>query len=197
MISGCLLMDSGRAIRLIAPRLPDHDVRRRRHVGVCAVGLGSRADAFGERAPKLRSARMNCLNRPFGMASIPDGIVTVNIIRAEMGQHVGTALARIVADELEADWSKVRIVTVDTDPKWGIDDHWRKLVGVAEFPGAKPVGRGRTHCSDRGRRKAAWRSVLKFARHATARFRQEEDRSSYGDIVARGNLRRTLHARAT
>src|SRR5271167_3347696 len=39
-----------------------------------------------------------------------DGIVTVNIIRAEMGQHVGTALARILADELEADWDKVRIV---------------------------------------------------------------------------------------
>ena len=33
----------------------------------------------------------------------PSGTVTVNIIRAEMGQHVGTALARIVADELEAD----------------------------------------------------------------------------------------------
>src|ERR1700676_3745179 len=49
----------------------------------------------------------------------PSGAVTVNIIRAEMGQHVGTALARIVADELEADWNKVRIVEVDTDPKWG------------------------------------------------------------------------------
>jgi isoquinoline 1-oxidoreductase beta subunit len=30
-----------------------------------------------------------------------NGLVTVNIICAEMGQHVGTALARIVADELE------------------------------------------------------------------------------------------------
>ena len=38
----------------------------------------------------------------------PSGTVTVNIIRAEMGQHVGTALARIVADELEADLEKVR-----------------------------------------------------------------------------------------
>ena len=35
----------------------------------------------------------------------PDGTITINIIRAEMGQHVGTALARILADELEADWS--------------------------------------------------------------------------------------------
>ncbi|WP_309643774.1 molybdopterin cofactor-binding domain-containing protein [Phenylobacterium sp.] len=48
------------------------------------------------------------------------GIVTVNVIRAEMGQHVGTAIARIVADELEADWDKVRIVSVDSDPKWGL-----------------------------------------------------------------------------
>ena len=37
------------------------------------------------------------------------GIVTVNIIRAEMGQHVGTAIARILADELEVDWAQVRI----------------------------------------------------------------------------------------
>lgn len=49
-----------------------------------------------------------------------NGIVTVNIIRAEMGQHVGTALARILADELGADWDKVRILQVDTDPKWGL-----------------------------------------------------------------------------
>ena len=48
------------------------------------------------------------------------GAVTVNIIRAELGQHVGTALARILADELEADWNQVRIVHVDSDPKWGL-----------------------------------------------------------------------------
>lgn len=48
------------------------------------------------------------------------GIVTVNIIRAEMGQHVGTAIARILADELEVDWAQVRISHVDTDPKWGL-----------------------------------------------------------------------------
>lgn len=49
-----------------------------------------------------------------------DGVVTVHIIRAEMGQHVGTAIARIVAEELEADWSKVKFDHVDTDPKWGL-----------------------------------------------------------------------------
>ncbi|WOJ92798.1 molybdopterin cofactor-binding domain-containing protein [Congregibacter variabilis] len=47
------------------------------------------------------------------------GEVLVNIAKAEMGQHVGTALARIVADELGADWDSVSLAHVDTDPKWG------------------------------------------------------------------------------
>ena len=47
------------------------------------------------------------------------GEVLVNIAKAEMGQHVGTAFARIVCDELGADWHSVRIRHVDTDPKWG------------------------------------------------------------------------------
>lgn len=47
------------------------------------------------------------------------GSILINISRAEMGQHVGTAIARIVADELGADWDKVSIKHVDTDPKWG------------------------------------------------------------------------------
>jgi CO/xanthine dehydrogenase Mo-binding subunit len=49
-----------------------------------------------------------------------DGIVTVNVIRAEMGQHVGTSLARILADELEVPWENVRVKHVDSDPKWGL-----------------------------------------------------------------------------
>jgi len=47
------------------------------------------------------------------------GEVLINIAKAEMGQHIGTAFARIVSDELGADWSTVRIRHVDTDPKWG------------------------------------------------------------------------------
>tara|TARA_R110000737_G_scaffold105727_1_gene138713 strand:+ start:5357 stop:7660 length:2304 start_codon:yes stop_codon:yes gene_type:complete len=48
-----------------------------------------------------------------------DGTIKVNIARAEMGQHVGTALAKIVAEELGADWKDVIIEHVNTDPKWG------------------------------------------------------------------------------
>lgn len=48
------------------------------------------------------------------------GDVLINIVRAEMGQHVGTSLAQIIAEELGADWSKVSFKHVDTDPKWGV-----------------------------------------------------------------------------
>ena len=50
----------------------------------------------------------------------PSGEISVNITKAEMGQHVGTALARIVADELEANWADVRINHVDTEAKYGL-----------------------------------------------------------------------------
>jgi CO/xanthine dehydrogenase Mo-binding subunit len=48
-----------------------------------------------------------------------DGHIVVHIALAEMGQHVGTALALLVAEELEANWNDIEIVHVDSDPKWG------------------------------------------------------------------------------
>src|SRR5262249_38875852 len=80
----------------------------------------------------------------------PSGIVTVSIIRAEMGQHVGTALARIVADELEADWDKVRLDYVDTDPQWG-------LVGTGASVAVGPGRRCGSHRADRRGRQASQR----------------------------------------
>ncbi|WP_424985727.1 molybdopterin cofactor-binding domain-containing protein [Microbulbifer sp. S227A] len=47
------------------------------------------------------------------------GQVNVNIARAEMGQHIGTAMARILADELGAAWEDVHITHVDHAPQWG------------------------------------------------------------------------------
>src|SRR6201987_4735142 len=88
------------------------------------IGAAGSAVAFGFAATEGLAAPASSVTIGFDPTiwySIDhDGIVTVNIIRAEMGQHVGTALARIVADELEADWSKVKIVIVDSDPKWGL-----------------------------------------------------------------------------
>jgi len=76
-------------------------------------------DAFGVDSPPA-AAQSGDFEPTLWYQIDAQGIVTVNVIRAEMGQHVGTALARIVADELEADWADVRIHHVDSDPKWGL-----------------------------------------------------------------------------
>jgi CO/xanthine dehydrogenase Mo-binding subunit len=123
----------------------------------------------------------------------PDGLVTVNIIRAEMGQHVGTALARILAEELEADWDKVRILQVDTDPKWGLmvtGGSWSVWQTFPLFSQAGAAGRialleagatllGTTPSQCRARRGA----VLAGARSV-----------SYGEIVRHGHLNRSFSA---
>jgi len=44
-----------------------------------------------------------------------DGIVTIVVHRSEMGQGVRTGMPLIVADELEADWSKVRVTQAPAD----------------------------------------------------------------------------------
>ena len=56
------------------------------------------------------------------MSIAPDGIVTIVAHRSEMGCGSRTALPLIVADELDADWSKVRIQQAIGDPKFGDQD---------------------------------------------------------------------------
>ena len=48
-----------------------------------------------------------------------DGVVSVWVTKSDMGQGVRTALPMILADELEADWSKVRVIQADAHPRYG------------------------------------------------------------------------------
>ena len=47
----------------------------------------------------------------------PSGVVSIVCHRAEMGQGVRTSMPMIVADELEADWSRVKVVQAPGDEK--------------------------------------------------------------------------------
>ena len=49
----------------------------------------------------------------------PQGDIRLVVTRSEMGQGVRTALAMILAEELDADWSRVKIEQGDCDPQYG------------------------------------------------------------------------------
>jgi len=51
-----------------------------------------------------------------------DGTTTLYCGRCEMGQGISTALPAAVADELEADWTKVTVLQADADAKYGPQD---------------------------------------------------------------------------
>ncbi|HYM78247.1 MAG TPA: molybdopterin cofactor-binding domain-containing protein [Candidatus Dormibacteraeota bacterium] len=51
-----------------------------------------------------------------------DGTVIIVAHRTEMGNGVRTSLPRILADELDADWSRVQVIQGDGDEKYGSQD---------------------------------------------------------------------------
>jgi isoquinoline 1-oxidoreductase subunit beta len=51
-----------------------------------------------------------------------DGMVYVVAHRSEMGNGVRTSLPRILADELDADWSRVTVIQADGDTAYGSQD---------------------------------------------------------------------------
>jgi isoquinoline 1-oxidoreductase subunit beta len=118
-----------------------------------------------------------------------DGVVTVNTIRAEMGQHVGTAIARILADELEADWSNVRILHVDTDPKWGAMSTGGSKSVWLDFPIYSRAGAaGRIALIEAGAKLLGVSPSQCLARQGAVVAGPQS--ISYGDIVARGDVTR-------
>ncbi len=122
-----------------------------------------------------------------------EGIVTVNIIRGEMGQHVGTALARILADELEVDWDNVRLDAVDTDAKWGLMLTGGSYSVWMTFPVFIRAGAaGRIALVEEGARLLGVPAIQCIARSGAVVAGNQS--ISYAEIVRRGNLSRTFTA---
>ncbi|HXT09827.1 MAG TPA: molybdopterin cofactor-binding domain-containing protein [Roseiarcus sp.] len=74
---------------------------------VCSVGLPGAAEAAGGGYSPSVWYQIGA-----------DGLVTVNVGKADMGQHVASTMAQIVAEELGASWSHMRVNLMGNDPKY-------------------------------------------------------------------------------
>ena len=92
----------------------------RRQVMVGVAGL-SFAVAFGKSgsavAAALATERAGKALSPW-VSITPDGTITIMSAATEMGQGSMTSLPLIIAEELDADWQKVRIVPAPPIVTW-------------------------------------------------------------------------------
>ncbi|HEX5380319.1 MAG TPA: molybdopterin cofactor-binding domain-containing protein, partial [Phenylobacterium sp.] len=176
--------------RPLIPAAPTADAPSRRTFLIAATATGA---VFGFASPALAALNLG----PPGAAGFeptiwyrvdPQGVVTVNVIRAEMGQHVGTAVARIVAEELEADWDKVRIVHVDSDPRWGLMVTGGSWSVWQSFPLMSQAGAaGRIALIEAGARMLGVAPKDCVARKGAVVAGSKS--VSYGEIAAKGGLK--------
>ncbi|WP_426357229.1 molybdopterin cofactor-binding domain-containing protein [Pseudocolwellia sp. HL-MZ19] len=83
-------------------------------LGTCFTGAAPRVMAGVLEKPSELAKRANLF-----VALRPDGIVEITCHRSEMGQQIRTAIAQIVADEMEASWDKVVVIQGKGDLKYG------------------------------------------------------------------------------
>src|SRR6185295_13094970 len=90
--------------------------RRSFIVGTAATGL-----VIGYAAPKIGetlAATAANAEPSIWVAISPDGKVWVTVGKADMGQHVASTMAQLVAEELESSWKDMNIVLASNDPKF-------------------------------------------------------------------------------
>jgi isoquinoline 1-oxidoreductase beta subunit len=116
------------------------------------------------------------------------GKIKVNIMRSEMGQHVGTAIARILADELEAAWEDVEIIHVDSDPRWGYMVTGGSWSISQSWPVYRQAGAaGRTALIEAAAKK--WGLSAKDCKASDGKVISSKGEISYGDLVSLGLTR--------
>ncbi len=85
-------------------------------VGALAVGYVALRENEDPRAVFQKTAKAGEIALNAWVKIDAEGVVTVALPRHEMGQGIHTALAMLVAEELEADWADVRVEDIPVHP---------------------------------------------------------------------------------
>jgi isoquinoline 1-oxidoreductase subunit beta len=117
----------------------------------------------------------------------PDGAVTVLLAHSEMGQGIWTTLAMLVAEELECDWSKVKVEHAPAAPAYAHTAYGMQMTGGSsttwsEFDRYRTVG---AMARDMLVRAAAERWTVAPASLKTDKgfVLRGQQRVSYGDLA--------------
>ena len=136
-------------------------VTRRDFLRSAGVGAGALMFGFSLSPDELQAADLGKLKEllhnhvilnPFVALKPHDGTIVIVTHRPEMGQGIRSSLAAVLADDLEADWSRVKLQMADADsvayavefpnadPKVGFPDFPDKVTAKLPFPYDKLSG---------------------------------------------------------
>jgi CO/xanthine dehydrogenase Mo-binding subunit len=103
----------------ITPTEPADLSRRSFLVGTAAAGLALGYSAVpGLLGADQAFAATGNFDPSVWYSIAPDGIVTVTCGKADMGQHIASTMAQIIAEELGSNWKDMRIQLASNDPKF-------------------------------------------------------------------------------
>src|SRR5437773_6147887 len=154
------------------------------------LGLGLRVPIGPPDTASAQSARALAPNQWLTIER--DGIVTIINSVPEMGQGSLTTMPMIIADELDADWSKVRVEQAPANPKL----YANPVTGTQSYGGSRGI---RDHLQTWRKAGAAARQMLVEAaarewgvpaeeletEPGTVVHRRSGRKASYGELVAK------------
>ena len=130
-------------------------------------------------APSPEPARLNAYLR-----IAPNNIITLMSPKSEMGQGVHTGLALLVAEELEVDWTRMRVETAPSTPEFGLMSTGGSPSVATTFDALRRVG---AEAREMLRRAAAarWKVPVNETRAAGSFIYHDakQFRASYGQLA--------------
>lgn len=144
------------------------------------TALGGASLIIGFNGSRIFGANVPNEFKPNGWVKVDaDGGVTLTIGKSEMGQGVRTALAMILADELDAEWSRI------------------KLLQASPGPGFEDLGTGGSGSMEDGwvmrQAAAAAREMLVSAAAAQWKISPNECKTEHGSVFHQASNRRLTY----